>query len=87
MRNEGRRTGVITYNIEVPVEFGYAWYPEVRMTRDDPGYPAHIEIDFAKYPTDEDWGKLIDKHADRIREACFEDLDREPILPELGKEE
>ena len=75
MRKQGRRTGVIEYHIEVPVDISYTWYPEVRATRHDPGYPSHIEADWVKYPTDEDWMKILDKHTDAIREACFEDLE------------
>lgn len=70
-----KKSGTITYYLEIPVEVSYTWYPEERTTRHDPGYPSHIEADYIKYPTHSEMGEMLDKHAERIREACFEDLE------------
>ena len=70
-----KKSGTITHYIEIPVEVSYTWYPEERMTRHDPGYPAHIEIDRMKYPTDSEMVGILEQHAERIRVACFEDLE------------
>ena len=63
------KKGTITYYIEIPVEVSYTWYPK------EPWWPECIELDYIKYPTHSEMGGILDKHAERIREACFEDLE------------
>lgn len=64
------KSGKITYYIEVPVEISFTRYPALYL-----GYTAYnIEIDRIIYPTDEQWVKILEDHADRIREACYEEF-------------
>jgi len=70
-----KKSGTITYYIEVPVEVSYTRYPGERATMIYQGYPAHIEVDWIKYPTDSEMAGILEQHAERIREACFEDLE------------
>lgn len=64
--------GVVEHWIEVPIEVHYSCYPEEKQTRHYPGVPAHIVVDFIKYPTSSEMGEIIDKHAKEIKEACEE---------------
>ena len=65
--------GEITYWLEIPVIVNYELCPAERATRDYPGCPKHIIVDFIKYPDEQELGKLVDAEADRIKEACWED--------------
>ena len=64
-----KKPGVITYYIEIPIEVSYTWYPK------EPWLPECIEVGCIKYPDDSEMIAILDKHAERIREVCFEDLE------------
>lgn len=72
---KSKRTIEIEYRIEVPIQVSATFYPEVKVSRLYPAEPAHIEIDWIKYATDEEWTKILKIHEDRIRQACYAALE------------
>ena len=66
--------GEITHYIEIPVKIMYSYSPEERQTHLYPGCDAHVSVDCISAPTEDEIYKLIDKDADAIKMACWEDL-------------
>jgi hypothetical protein len=74
------KSGQIEHWIEIPIKVNYTLEPAERMTQTYPGCKAHIEIDVITHPDETLLVKLIDKEADAIEMACWEDV-RESEYP------
>jgi len=69
------KTGKITYYIEIPITVDYSASPAEPMTPTYPGCQAELSVDFISIPNEEKINKIIDKEADQIKMACWEDIE------------